>query len=206
MGRQSTQRRATLVAALLAVLLVVPMDAFLRALEVDMTDSALQRALRLARFPASDADRLRFHRRYMFQAGGAVHNGVRLDSIEVITEFRRTELIAEEHARINDLFGRSSLGEVRRALEPWHGKVYAAAHVGLSGTAIAVPPIAIALDSLQSIGTQQVQNIYSENAIVGAVIETPFDARSVGQSVRTITVRTAGAFLGQARVDFRALD
>lgn len=199
--------RSALAAALLAVLLlVVPMGAFLRALEADMTDSALQRALRLARRPASDADRARFHRRYMFQTGGAVHNGVRLDSIEVITEFRRTELIVEDHARINDLFGRSSLGEVRRALEPSHGKVYAAAHIGLSGTAVAIPPITIAVDSLQSVGAQQVQNIYSENAIVGAVIETPFAAGSVGQFVRTITVRTAGAFLGQARVDFRALD
>jgi hypothetical protein len=206
MGRQGAPRRTALSAALLLIAIAAAMQMRLDALEVEMSAPAIERALRLARFPASDADRARFHSRYRFVASGQTANGARLESIEIITEFRRTELIAEEHARINDLFGRSSLTEVRRELAPWRGRVYVAGRITLSGNAIGVPPIKVALDGLPSVGPAETQNIYSENAIVGAVVAVPFDAISVGQSTRTVTVMTEQSLLGQARIDFRVLD
>ena len=206
MGGQGARRRAALSAALLLIAIAAATQMRLDALEVEMSAPAMERALRLARFPASDADRARFHRRYIFQTSGQTANGARLESIEIITEFRRTELVAEEHARINDLFGRSSLTEVRREMAPWRGHVYVAARVTLSGTAIGVPPIKVALDELPSVGPAAIQNIYSENAVVGAVVAVPFDAISVGQSTRIVTVMTEQSLLGQARIDFRALD
>jgi len=205
MGGQGATRRAALSAAFLLIAIAAA-AARVGALEVEMNDPAIQRALRLARFPGSDADRTRFHSRYIVPVGGPTANGVRLESIEVITEFRRMELIAEQHARINDLFGRSSLTEVRRELAPWRGRVYVAARITLSGTAIGVPPITVALEGLLSVGPAEIQNIYSENAIVGAVVAVPFEAISVGQSTRTVTVMTEQRLLGQARIDFRALD
>lgn len=206
MGGQSTSCRAAVGAAVLVVAVMAATQALVGTLEVDMGDAAIQRALRLARFPSSDADRARFHRRYVFPSSGQIANGARLESIEIITEFRRTELIAEEHARINDLFGRSSLTDVRRELAPWRGQVYVAARITLSGTAIGVPPITVAVDRLPPVGPAKIQNIYSENAVVGAVVAVPFDAISVGQSIRTPTVMTEQNLLGQARIDFRALD
>jgi len=206
MGRQGAPRRAALTAALLLIAIAAAMPMRLGALEVEMSDPAIQRALRLARFPGSDADRTRFHSRYILPVGGPTANGVRLESIEIITEFRRMELIAEHHARINDLFGRSSLAEPRRELAPWRGKVYVAARVRLTGTAIAVPSIRIAVDSLPLLGPAEVQNIDSGDAIVGAVVAVPFESRAVGQTVRTVTVTTDGHPLGQTRIDFRAID
>ena len=206
MGGQGAPRRVALSAAFLLIATPAALQTTLDALEVDMSAPAMERALHLARFPASDADRARFHSRYKFAASGQTANGARLESIEIITEFRRMELIAEQHARINDLFGRSSLTEPQRELAPWRGRVYVAARIALSGTAIGVPPIAVALDRLSPFGPVDIQNIYSENAVVGAVVGVPFDAAAVGQSTRRATVTTGQSLLGQARIDFRALD
>lgn len=205
MGRQGAHR-GTAVGIALFVAIAVVTRIPVCALEIEMSDAAIQRALRLARFPSSDTDRRQFHGRYIFQTSGQTANGARLQTIEVITEFRRTELVAEEHARINDLFGRSGLTDVRRELTPWRGRVYVAARITLSGTAIGVPPIAVALDRLSPVGPAEIQNIYSENAVVGAVVGVPFEAAAVGQSTRTVTVTTAQSVLGEARIDFRALD
>jgi hypothetical protein len=205
MGRQGTRGGTALAAALLA-LVAAATPARLGALDVEMSDPAIQRALQLARFPASEADRVRFHRAYIIPIGGATASGARLESVEIITEFRRMELIAEAHARINDLFGRSSLTEPKRELAPWRGKVYVAARIRLAGTAIAVPPIRVALDLLPPVGPGEVQNIDSGDAIVGAVVAVPFESRAVGQSIRTATVTTGRSVLGQARIDFRVID
>jgi len=205
MGGQGARGSAALGIALLAVVATTA-PVRLGALEIEMSDPAIERALRLARFPASDADRARFHRNYVVPLGGPTANGARLESIEIITEFRRMELIAEEHARINDLFGRISLTEPRRELAPWRGKVYVAANVSLSGNAIGVPSIRIALGSVPSLGPAEVQNIYSENAVVGGVVAVPFESRAVGQAIRIVTVTTDRSVLGQARIDFRVID
>jgi hypothetical protein len=205
MGGQGARRCAALSVVLLA-LMSAAAPARIGAIEVEMSDPAMQRALRLARFPASDADRARFHRRYIVPAGGPTANGASLESIAIITEFRRMELIAEDHARINDLFGRISLTQPRRELAPWRGKVYVAAQVSLSGNAIGVPPIGVALDSLRPLGPAEVQNIYSENAVVGGVVAVPFESRAVGQTIRAVTVTTDTTVLGQTRIDFRVID
>ena len=205
MGGQGARGGAALGVSLLA-LIAATAPARVGALEVELTDPAMQRALRLARFPASDADRVRFHGRYIIAIGGPTANGARLESIEIITEFRRMELIAEHHARINDLFGRSSLTEPRRELAPWQGKVYVAARLRLAGTAIALPPIRIALDSLPPVGPGEVQSIDSGDAVVGGVVAVPFESRAVGQSIRIATVTTDGSVLGQTRIDFRVID
>jgi hypothetical protein len=206
MGGQGAARRAALSAALLLTAIAAATQMRLDALEIEMSAPAMERALRLARFPASDADRARFHRNYIIPINGPSANGARLESIEIVTEFRRMVLIAEQHARINDLFGRSSLTEPRRELAPWRGKVYVAARVSLSGNAIAVPPMRIALDALPPLGPGEVQNIDSGDAVVGAVVAVPFESHAVGQSIRTATVTTGRSVLGQARIDFRVLD
>jgi len=207
MGGQGACGGAALaIAIVMLALIATTAPAPLGALEVEMSEPAIERALRLARFPASDADRARFHRNYIVPIGGPTANGVRLESIEIITEFRRMELIAEAHARINDMFGRSSLTAPRRELTPWRGKVYVAAQVSLAGNAIAVPPIRAALDTLPPLGPAEVRDIYSENSVVGAIVAVPFESRAVAQTVRIVTVTTGRSVLGQARIDFRIID
>jgi hypothetical protein len=73
------------------------------AFESPLDRPAMTRALKLARWPATDADRSAFHSRYLFDVRVEPNAPIRIDRIEVITEFRRLELIAEHHARLNDL-------------------------------------------------------------------------------------------------------
>jgi hypothetical protein len=64
----------------------------------------------------------------------------------------------------------------------------------------------VALDSLRPLGPAEVQNIYSENAVVGGVVAVPFESRAVGQTIRAVTVTTDTTVLGQTRIDFRVID
>src|SRR5436190_8215507 len=73
---------------------------------VQLNSQDIQRATELARWPHTDAERSQFHKRYTIVVNGPAVEYFALETIEVTTPFRRLELIAEEHARINDLFAR----------------------------------------------------------------------------------------------------
>src|SRR5262249_45572011 len=79
-----------------------------------MTQAEMERALSIGR--ASDSERARFHQPYV-----VVLNDPTVDQIDVLTEFRRAVLFAEEQIRHGDhMFG---LRQAEPALRPWHGKV-----------------------------------------------------------------------------------
>jgi len=197
------------VAAALVVLAVAgpPLRA-LHALETDLSDQQIERALRLGRNTA--AERERFHRGYVFPADGRtpVVNGLQLESIEVISEFRRMELIAEEHARINDTFGRAGLRDAKQALAPWRRNVSIVARVRVIGATnmVRVPRLEVTLDSLPAAGPVLRRDISNDAALVGGKIETPFDAAVVGETTRTVAVLWNDRLLGRGRVDFRSID
>src|SRR5579862_1428356 len=122
----------------------------------------LSRAVALARWPHSDDDRLRFHTRYTFPTDAPVLNQWTVEQIEVVTELRRAELLAEEHARINDSWGRAGTDEVEAALRPWRGQVSIIVHLALRpslGHVRVVPPITVALDDLTPLASKQT-NLY----------------------------------------------
>lgn len=70
---------------------------------------------------------------------------VTVTQLEVIAEFRRLELIAEEHARVNDSFGRAGVQDAELALRPWHSRLSIIARLrlnsGLNSALFGVPPI-----------------------------------------------------------------
>jgi hypothetical protein len=209
MGWEGARGGWPVAAALVALAVAGPLLRGLHALETDLSDQQIERALRLGRSTA--AERERFHRRSVFPADGRmpVVNGLQLESIEVISEFRRMELIAEEHARINDTFGRAGLTDVRKALAPWRGRVVVVAHVRLAGPAanlVTFPRVDVALDALPAAGGAVRRDISNDAALIGGSIETPFDAAIVGQTRRTAAVRWNDKLLGAARIDFRAID
>src|SRR5207245_2229251 len=85
------------------------------ALLVSLDRGATRRALELAQWPRTDQDRARFHARYVVRVGSAPLHQTSVDTIETITEFRRMVIIAEEHARLNDMFARGGRVARRRA-------------------------------------------------------------------------------------------
>jgi hypothetical protein len=119
------------------------------ALDVPLTPEQMERALRLARWPTTDRERTEFHARYVIAVTARQPNFFTIDQIAIITEFRRLELIAEDHARLNDLFGRGGLQDAERALRPFRNQVRIAArlHFAPNAFVVGVPPVEIRLDA-----------------------------------------------------------
>src|SRR5476651_2347055 len=119
----------------------------IHAIAVPLTSEQMDRALTLAR-SANDRERAQFHARYIIPVTARPAGFFTIDRIEITTEFRRLELIGEDHARIGDLFGRGGLQDAERALRPYHNRVAVAARLQLAPNAFVadVPVVDIQLD------------------------------------------------------------
>jgi hypothetical protein len=186
----------------------------LQAIVTPMSRADIERAAALARWPRSDADRARFHRRYVTDLHGVMADSFAVTRIEVITEFRRLELIAEEHARANDTFGRGSLRDAKEALAPWRGRVTVAVRIEFTASTRylpAVPGVTVAFDGLPRIDALDSHTIpiYSGEespTLVGGTVETVFDAATLARVRQPLAVRYEGRELTRLFLDFTQLD
>jgi hypothetical protein len=185
------------------------------AINLTVSRADMERALELARWPHTAAERVRFHDQYLVivDSSASTSGGVSVQQVEVITEFRRLELIAEGHARLNDLFGRSGVREAEDALRPWRGLVAIDAYLRLPDPRMPIPPTDILVDG---VGTARAYAshppvIYAKTglspaALQGNTAEAVFSARSVGQRVRRVRVFVNNQELARAAVDFSKLE
>src|SRR5437763_1028937 len=131
--------------ALLAVAALAVMAGSADALLVSLDRGATRRALELAQWPRTDQDRARFHARYVVRVGSAPLHQTSVDTIETITEFRRMVIIAEEHARLNDMFARGGrIQEAEEALRAYRGRLSIVAHLRFGPHVAGVPDIDLA--------------------------------------------------------------
>ena len=180
-----------------------------------LTGTDVERALALAR--ARDGDRQQFHRRYLIDLPGPV-----VTQLEVLTEFRRLVIIAEEHVQRGDWMFTRGVRVAQEALGPTRGMIVVRAQVRLSplNTFIEPPPYTLAIGDaaggrLEVLNTQ-VTPQYSVpfknkdgkklSSLLGATLETSIEADHIGQSARTVAVMLSGQDTGHARVDFARLD
>ena len=178
-----------------------------------LTPPDMQRALSLARWPTTDADRARFHDRYRFAATSPTVEYFAVRNIEVITEFRRLELIAEEHARINDTFGRGGMHEAEEALRPWRGRVSIIVTLAFNPLKYitGVPPVDMVLEGTTLIAPLDTTRIglYSAGdhpVLIGATIESVFAADTIGQEVRPVFIYQRGKLITRPPIDFSMLE
>jgi hypothetical protein len=201
----------------LVLFLLIVAPTCTRALVKDMRQADLERALVLARWPTSDAERARFHERYLFPINGPTIEYFAVQKVELITEFRRLELIAEEHARINDMFGRGGLQDVEAALKPFRGRmtVVVLLTFDISRYITGVPELRLAFDGPTILLPADVKNtgIYSNSSnvkkdqiLIGSRIEADFDARPVGQELRTLSIYRSGKEIARVPMDFAKLN
>jgi hypothetical protein len=186
--------------------------AILVALLVSLARPDIERALSFARWPHTDAERAQFHARYLTKyrvpdplAGPAV------ESIEIITEYRRMELIAEGHAAANDLFARGgAVQEAEEALQPYRERVSIVAHVQFGLRTIGVPNVIVGITGGADPGPQLIEAkmkpIYVRDSLVAGDFEAVFAAASIGQARRIVTVTSNGAELARTTVDFAAIE
>jgi hypothetical protein len=185
-------------------------------LTVDRT--AMRRAIDSARWPSTDAERERFHRRYVFDVPVRRDDvPLTVDRIEVITTYRRLVLIAEEHARLNDLFGRPGLTDVDEAIRPWRGQVWVTAHVkflALNQVPALLPRLSIVLggDTIATASAARQRPFYgncaldTDCAITEATLESAFDAAPIARATREVIVRFDERPLANVTVNFGAID
>jgi hypothetical protein len=191
------------------------------ALLVDgsLSRTDMERAASLARWPHTDAERARFHDRYLFltiDPAAPLAGGTKVLQIEVVTEFRRLELLAEAHARLGDSFGRGGSDELVEALRPWHRRLAIDVHLQLPSCGEdctpAIPDIDVVIDGVGSAHASPAARVplYAHTglspAALGSMAEAIFDARAVGQRTREVRVLVEGRELARVSVDFGRLD
>jgi hypothetical protein len=184
-----------------------------RALTLRLTPADMQRALTLARWPTPDAERLRFHERYRLAVNSPTVEYFAVQRLEVITEFRRLELIAEEHARINDTFGRGGMRDVEDALQPFRGRLSIIVTLVFDPTRYitGAPPVDMVLEGPTLVAPLETarNGVYGSGdrpVLVGATVESTFDAESVGQSVRPVFIHRDGALIARPSIDFSKIE
>lgn len=185
--------------------------AFLLLTSLNRAD--IERAVSMTWWPHTDQERARFHDRYAARFTTDPTIAPAVESIEVITEFRRIELIAEQHAALNDLWARGgAISDAEEALKPWRGRLSIVAHVRLPVIATSVPESTVAVagpDAPRPID-RHTSPVYSGGgdtpSLTGADVESVFAPASIGDTIRTVLVVVDGRELARATFDFRALD
>jgi hypothetical protein len=184
------------------------------AINVQLKSEDIQRATELARWPHTDAERAQFHKRYTIAVDGPLVQYFAVEKIEIITPFRRMELIAEEHARINDLFARGGLHDAEEALQPFRDRLSIVAHLrfDLTKPIPGVPEADVMLEGPNPVSpiTINSSGIYSRNGdqtwLVGGVLEAVFDVRDAGQTTRPVVMRWKGKEIARVAVGFAAIE
>jgi hypothetical protein len=206
----------------LAAAMFVAATGHSRAMDTSLSSVDLDRAVALARWPHSDAERVRFHDRYLT----IVHPDLSPVSpvpaviqIDVVTEFRRAELLTEEHERFGDSsFARGGLADAKAAIAPWRGRVAVDVHLqlpggcgpdsSLPGCAPVIPPTDITLEGVGVVrATQALRPFWyarsgSSPLPLGNVAEAMFDATAIGSTPRDVRVIVDGKELARVTIDF----
>src|ERR1043166_471970 len=196
-----------LAAAALGVLLISPLSG---------TD--IERALSLAR--ARDVDRQQFHHRYVTNLPGPV-----VTQIEVITEFRRLVIIAEDHVLRGDWMFTRGLRAAEDAVRPMRGVITLRAEVHFNplNTFIESPPYTLALGRPDSAPVETVETVITQltpkfsvpfkaksgkmlSSLIGCSLESSVEAARIGQTTRVVAVTLEGKDAGHTLIDFKSLD
>ncbi|MGQ0736042.1 MAG: hypothetical protein ACT4QD_20610 [Acidobacteriota bacterium] len=181
----------------------------LAAIDLDVTAQDVEQALTIAR--SSEAERARFHQPYVRRV-----NLPLVESIEVVSEYRRVVLLAEERVIRGDrLFG-YSVRLAQEAAAPWKRRLSVVARLRFhpQNTYVAVPDVEIVFEALPGarIGVlkQPVESLPSlqpsaHRPILGALVEGVFDAVAVGDGRRDFSVRLEGKEVASVSFDLTAL-
>jgi hypothetical protein len=181
------------------------------ALNLQLTTADIERALVIAR--GRDGERARFHAPYIQNL-----NHSTVQSVEIISEFRRVVLLAEDHILRGDRGFAYSPRLAEDGVKPWKGRVSVLTRLRFHplNTYVGVPNIEIAVDGANAeaalIGVLKEPQYAltsapgEQAALVGATAEGVFDAALIGQTERTVTMKLDGKVLVTARLDFRAVE
>ena len=184
------------------------------ALVVSMTGSDIERALAGAR--ERDAERQQFHSRYLFNLTDPA-----VTQIEVITEFRRLVLIAEDHVLHGDFMFTRGVRAGEQALAATRGMLTLRAQIRFNplNTFVALPDYGLAVSGpsgalipVDTHATPQYSNPFKNRqgktvtSLMGETVESDIPSADIGQTERTVAVTLDDKEVARIRVDFRRLE
>ena len=184
------------------------------ALVVSMSGNDIERALAMAR--ARDAERQQFHSRYLFNLTDPA-----VTQIEVITDFRRLVMIAEDHVLRGDFMFTRGVRGGEEALAPTRGTLTLRAQVRFSplNTFAALPDYALAVGgpsgSLVRVDTSATPQMSTPiknrqgktlSSLLGETLESNLPASGVGQAQRLVVVTLENKEVARVTIDFGRLE
>ena len=190
------------------MMVLMGLMATLQAIDLDVTPADLERALAIAR--SSERERAAFHAPYI-----QTINTPAVETVEIVSEYRRVVLIAEDRARKGDRAFTYSVSDAQKAIGPWHHRVAFRARLRFhpQNNYIDVPPIDVVLEGHQSARVGVVREPLLGFAgrpsdgqpVLGAVVDGVFDAVAVGQGPRQFVVSLEKKEIGRYTFDLAAL-
>jgi hypothetical protein len=198
--------------ALLAALLsagLVESDAVAIVLKPSPKD--IERALKLAQAP--EQQRASFHAPYIVRLDDPV-----VETIEVITEYRRYVLVTEEQLRMGNWLFAQSPDRAQENVKPWRERLTLSARLRFhpQNTLIGIPPYDIAIGdpdlaplevTRTPINAMMSGRRGDHNApLLGTILDAVFNASSVGQQARHVIVSLRGETVASTTIDFSRLD
>ncbi len=192
-----------------ALLILAPLTAAPVAIDLDVTPQDIERALAIAR--SREVERARFHAPYIRRL-----NTTFIESVEVVSEYRRVVLLAEDRARKGDRMFGYSVTLAQQAVATWHRRLSIIARLRFhpQNTFVGVPPVDIVLSGRDGarIGVlkEPVLALPSNQpgerqTVLGAVVEGVFDAALVPAGVREFTIVLDGKEVGHVSFDLGIL-
>jgi hypothetical protein len=184
---------------------------------VALGQADVERALAIARAP--EGDRASFHARYL-----TVVKDSQVEQIEVISEFRRLVLTAEEHLRRGDWLFTQSPQSAIEAVRPWQGTASIVAQLRFHplNAYVTAPSIEIrfdgrdgspgpeALDShsttLYVQGPSRTSKTNTGIPISGEIVEARFEQSALARQTLAVVVLLDGRELARALIDFSRIE
>jgi hypothetical protein len=185
------------------------------AIDVALSDRDITRALQIG--TSDDRRRAQFHASYLVPVQDPT-----VERMEIITEFRRLVLITEERQRIGDwLFSHGGVRDPRAALLPWKGRLSIVVRLKFhpqntlsdvpaietnvdDGSGHALRPLDVIRTSITAPLSGKAGDVFAP--LLGATIESVFDAASIGEATRWVSVSSEGQLLTRVAVDFSKLE
>ena len=182
----------------------------LSAIKLELSPSDIERAISIAR----DQDRVRerFHAPYITPI-----NDPFVEWLEIVTEFRRHVIVAEDRINKGDRAFAYSARLVGDAASMWKNRVSVKARLRFHphNAYVDIPKLDVSVDGpnadLALIGVLK-EPVFSfsepnqPTSIIGAMAEGVFDATVIGQTRRTVTVRMDGKVLITRVLDFAVVE
>ena len=183
------------------------------AINLSITTADIERGLTIAR--DQDRARERFHLAYITNI-----NDPFVERIEIVTEYRRVVIIAEDHIRKGDRAFAYSARLAANAVEPWRNRVAVMARLRFHphNAYVDIPRVDMSVDGPNAdaakigvlkepvLAMVDPANPGAQVPLLGAVVEGVFEAKLIGQTRRTVTVYMDGKVLIRQQVDFAAVE